>query len=366
MRQPSTQSGYSTDMVTQLLRTRRFAVLAAAIATVLLLAEPTPADDTSRDALNAESVADQQEAAPAEDAVRMSVAKAVPFLKAEGVGWMKKRGCVSCHQIPTMLWSLSTAFDRGFDVREDELRQWKSWSTDVVNFVKPADKKSVDRDKTMSGNIDTMNGLLLAIQGDREAAWRETFAAALVANKNEDGSWQACGQLPMQKRPSQETTRVTVAWTLLALADQGFPWPPESLAFVDAGQPAISTEWWATRLLLADAAGDAANTAQFGTRLMELQREDGGWGWLTADDSDALGTGLAICALERAAIEHRGAAIQQATKFLTTTQESDGSWRVKGTKKSTRNKHTETSDYWGTAWAVIGLLESHSSVRGGE
>ncbi len=146
-----------------------------------------------------------------------TIEKALPYLETEGVAWMEKRGCVSCHQVPFMLWSLAAAQQAGFDVDPAKLARWRSWSTDVVNFVKPEQKQDVDRDQTMAGNIDTMSALLLAVDGDSNDDWRGSFAAALAKNQQDNGSWKSCGQLPAQKRPTEETGGVTTAWTLLAL-----------------------------------------------------------------------------------------------------------------------------------------------------
>ena len=127
-----------------------------------------------------------------------TIAKALPYLESEGVAWMEKRGCVSCHQVPFMLWSLSAAQQAGFDVDPTKLSEWRSWSTDVVNFVKPQQKQDVDRDQTMAGNIDTMSAMLLAVDGDPNDDWRGSFAAALAKNQQDNGSWKSCGQLPAQ------------------------------------------------------------------------------------------------------------------------------------------------------------------------
>jgi hypothetical protein len=51
-------------------------------------------------------------------------------------------------------------------------------------------------------------------------------------------------------------------------------------------------------------------------------------------------------------------AVERARTYLLTTQTSDGSWEVKGTKKNKQDKVQETATYWDTCWAVIGLLES--------
>ena len=71
--------------------------------------------------------------------------------------------------------------------------------------------------------------------------------------------------------------------------------------------------------------------------------------------SDALATGMALYALAQTG-EGKSAAIDNARDFLTKTQGESGSWKTPGTKASAKNKPTATSNYWGTAWAVVGLL----------
>ncbi len=71
--------------------------------------------------------------------------------------------------------------------------------------------------------------------------------------------------------------------------------------------------------------------------------------------SDALGTGLALYALESIRAQLDPERLALARKFLISSQQKDGSWSVKGTKKKKRHKIEETSTYWGTAWAVIAL-----------
>ncbi|MDB4621780.1 hypothetical protein OAG82_02865 [Rubripirellula sp.] len=94
--------------------------------------------------------------------------------------------------------------------------------------------------------------------------------------------------------------------------------------------------------------------------MRRTHQEATGWGWLTTESSDALATGMAIYALSRHSNDNRERSILKAVTFLTESQTSDGSWQVPGTKKTARNKPTPTSNYWGTAWAVIGLLESEN------
>lgn len=290
-----------------------------------------------------------------------TVQRALPYLQNEGVKWMDKRGCVSCHQVPFMLWSLRAAHENGFDVDSQKLTEWTDWSINITNFVKPEQKEDVDTDATLESNIDTVNGLLLALPTSKAAAggdWQQVFRTALVNNQASDGSWKACGQLPMQKRPVEETTQVTVLWSLLALQKGGETRHDHTAAlnFCENEQP-TSTEWLVARLLLAHSQGKP--TSSWRTELIAKQNEDGGWGWLMADESDALATGMGLYALQATKVSSdvNEQATQAAVQFLTESQRENGAWSVPGTKKSAKGKPTATANYWGTAWAVIGLLE---------
>ncbi len=284
--------------------------------------------------------------------------KAISYLRSEGEAWIKDRGCVTCHQVPSMLWSLSLAKLHGLDVGNDELDGWIEWSTDPVNFVKPEQKKGVDIESTLSGNIDTMAALLLAVGDDSNASWRSTFVAKLCSEQADDGSWQACGQLPLQKRSKAETTAATTMWVTLALLNEGATEFDAAAAidFADSVRQPGSTEWFAVRMMVADAQSDP-RVETFRDELAAHQNADGGWGWIVGEPSDALATGMAMYALTRIG-KSDDDAIDKARDFLVRTQTDSGMWKVPGTKESSKLKTTPTSNYWGTAWAVIGLLST--------
>lgn len=73
-----------------------------------------------------------------------------------GESWIDPQGCVSCHQVRSMIWGHEVAKCKGFDVSTDELAKWQSWSTDVVDFAKPAQKAACGMQATMASNVDTL------------------------------------------------------------------------------------------------------------------------------------------------------------------------------------------------------------------
>lgn len=294
----------------------------------------------------------------ADDALEI-VQRSLPFVKEKGAAWIEKRQCASCHQIPAMLWGLNKAARLGLEVDRSLLAWQTAFATDWRHWNNSGDKDGVD--KVSAGNIDTMNFLLLGRDEEAEDAsvWTGEFRAQLLKNQLPDGSWKPGGQLPLTKRSAREMSEVTTMWTLLALRSYGDEKIPAEVlqraeGYLAAAQPGQSTEWHAARLLL------QPKNETLRDELLKLQHADGGWGWLASEPGDALGTGYALYALARSGLPATHEAMQRAVAFLKTTQKPDGSWDTPSTRARDKNKVIPTSIYWGTAWAVTGLLEARS------
>jgi hypothetical protein len=292
-------------------------------------------------------------AASAED--KLDIAKrSLPFIQEKGLAWIEDRQCASCHQVPSMLWSLNSAMKAGLITESPEVAKWTPWAADWRHWNNTGDKDGVD--KVSAGNIDTMAFLMIG-SSEPAPAWAADFRAQLLKNQQPDGSWKAGGQLPLGKRPPREIHEVTTMWTLFALkpaADDPVRQRAEDyLAKAQLGQ---STEWHAARLLL------KPDDAVLREALLAFQHEDGGWGWLTKEPSDAFGTGLALYALAKSGLPAGHDSRKKAVAFLKSTQKPDGSWPVPSTRARDKNKVNKTATYWGTAWAVIGLLEEPAAT----
>lgn len=308
-----------------------------------------------------------EQSAASQQAVETTVEAALPYLWEHGQAWIDKRGCVSCHQVPFMVWGLNAAAQQGFDVDASRLNSLIDWAMEIEHFDNP--KNAADRTvaERAAANIDTMAQLILATRSattsveslDGEDSARNRFASFLIDEQRDDGSWKPCGQLPFQKRPKQETTEVTSMWVAYALGhvsaepDRNVP----ITAFDQAQETApVSTEWYAARLLLASFRGETEAVVTLQHQLRQFQNEDGGWGFLVNGESDAFGTGVTLYALKVTGTESVDS-IAQGESFLIRTQNADGSWSVKSTKAKHQQQVTPTASYWGTAWAVISLVE---------
>ena len=95
--------------------------------------------------------------------------------------------------------------------------------------------------------------------------------------------------------------------------------------------------------------GNAEKADRFRDGVRKLQRADGGWGWRCDEDSDALGTGIALYALAGDQLPPTHPAISNASRFLLKTQNADGSWSVRGTKQNKKDHVQTTATYWALA-----------------
>ena len=294
---------------------------------------------------------------PAIDAVRTAVARALPFIQAEGVGWIEQHSCVSCHQVPMMLWSQHAAHARGFALDADELDRRTRWSVERV----------------VEDEDDNWDGAAPMILGRESGALGEVLATSvsrILQGQRDDGRWDAQGQLPLQRRPEAESHRVSTLWSALALSSLGAD-DGEVAEALERARSAIATldetpgeslESLVTQALWESAEGDQDRARSLRDELLGHQSDDGGWPWRLGDPSDAFGTGQALYTLAR--LGRQGlpdpevmAAIERGRRFLVETQEDDGSWTVRSTLKREEGP-TPTGIYWGSGWAVIGLLET--------
>ncbi|PWU12218.1 MAG: hypothetical protein C5B50_21820 [Verrucomicrobia bacterium] len=294
--------------------------------------------------------------------VRESARRAVEYVAHAEADWIASQKCVSCHHTAFAVWSLKAAKERKIPIDEGKLQEWTGWVADWGNLMAPSVRAEAVRGTTTSNQCDTVAQILLAGSAGnakaKQPVWFVQYVSDLRDAQEKDGSWRSGGQLPSQKRSKRETQEVSTMWSLLALEASHEKTTGAALerARLWLGEQTTgqSTEWWATRYLLERRLGSRAKSKYLGDELLKRQHEDGGWGWLCADESDALGTGMALFALNENASRNAGA-ISRARRFLLRTQNADGSWPVRGTKENKKNSIQPTATFWGTCWAVIGL-----------
>jgi hypothetical protein len=304
---------------------------------------------------------------PAElvERVRLAISRSLPFIESDGVGWIQEKKCMSCHHTSFMIWSHEQAAQSGFEIDLKKLEGWKDWA-----IGQQLSKRDDDDDLVGSRNVEGLSQLILARselavpKPARDASF-EKFRELIEAARKDDGSWAAGGQLPTQKRPKPETGEVTTMWAMLALAaiKEGEPPNDRPLNWLRASkiESGKSTEWHVVRLLMEKKFGDEAGQRKALQKLLGRQNADGGWSWVEgdpSDPSDALATGQALYGLGVADLPAVHPAARRGLEFLLVSQGEDGSWAVNSTKENKRDKAIDTSVFWGTAWATIGMLKT--------
>lgn len=332
---------------------------------------------------------------PGQSEIRNSVEQGLAFLEREGVTWMSERGCASCHHVPFLLWTHNEAKQRGFTVDRQKLDSWTNWT--LVNMLA--------RGKGDGGGLETLTQVLLG--RDRSSRWREkpprhnktvdpyeTLWAFLLEKQKPDGSFPSEGQRGFPED-------ISTSWALLALASRDSGKAPKdtsegpkqhgfgpaltgqlqeldgkipsaqerALNWLRSAKADQSTPALMLRMLISARFDSPERSTAIRKELVGRQKPDGGWP-CQADSplSDAFATGQVLFALTTIANDHDRPIVARATHYLLQTQHPDGQWRVSShsihSEKISDDYRKRTDDvysYWGTAWAVLGLLQTLSS-----
>ena len=297
------------------------------------------------------NLSDVPESIPASQSpdIVTSIEDSLRYLAEEGDRWMQGKarvqdgtGCVSCHHVGFALWSHHEAERAGVRLSErgiDDLRRRAHAFQAGQSQVVPATQM-----------------ILAEVHQDSDVH-------ALDSNSEPDGRWRAKGQFPRQRRGEEEGDGVASLWALVALAslesldETTQVRRDRALEWLSTAPDGISNEWNAARLIVEFQSGHDERAGALLDKLFVTQHEDGGWGWLEGDPSNPFSTGQSIYALSIVDGERSVDAIQRGVDYLLARQQADGTWLTPS--KYTSAKESKDRDYiyqyWGTAWASIGL-----------
>ena len=91
------------------------------------------------------------------------------------------------------------------------------------------------------------------------------------------------------------------------------------------------------------------------------KRDDGGWEWILNQESDALATGMVLYALKQSGMDPKQERISKAVEFLTSSQNDDGLWYVKGPRKIVSKRPRPTGERHGPSSHYLNsLLSPHN------
>ncbi|MFT5467227.1 MAG: hypothetical protein ACI8UO_002331 [Verrucomicrobiales bacterium] len=290
------------------------------------------------------------------DPISAAIDKALPYLEKEGVWWIENKKCVSCHHTSFLVWAKDLALAAGFSVDSEVLdeqreRMWNSFLEEIKPNPKNPDNQPKPGEVNGDRNVEGVSQFLVSPSASKASEQvLESLREIVVSNQGEDGNWKPGGQLPRQDRPEIETQWASNQWAELALKSSGNSLAKPTQTWKE-NVPSVTSEWQMLNLLLRP---ENPNTL---ANFLKRQNEDGGWSWKAGEPSDPSGTGQALIALGRSGNgKDHLEVVRRAQEFLIRTQAAEGHWETKGTKD--RDETTRVSKFWGTSWAVIGLLET--------
>lgn len=264
--------------------------------------------------------------------VREAVERAIPPLQRCDVAFLERAGCVSCHNNSLTAMTVAEARSRGIRVNEgvasSQLRK-------IAAFLEDNSERALENEG-IPGGIDTVSYVLLGMAAEKYPgdAITDVWARYARNTQSADGRFRCRAQRPPLEESDIQVTAATIR-SLLAYAPKSHRADyrkavDRAVGWLERAEPA-GTEDHAFHILgLIWGGGSREQIRKTASRLLALQRADGGWGQTPALASDAYATGQALVALRESGIIASGsAAYQRGVRYLVQSQLEDGSWLVR-------------------------------------
>jgi CubicO group peptidase (beta-lactamase class C family) len=300
------------------------------------------------------------------DPVRSAITRALPLIQRGADGSAEKRECFTCHNQALPVFAMAHAKAKGFKIHEDSFQRQTLHTHEHLK----RGLENYRKGKSQGGGTLTAGYALWALD---EAKWKpdevtQTVAGFLSEFQKEDVRWHH-----HSGRPPSSDSDFTTTYVALRAMDQ-FASKETLDVFADRKKqiavwlnenPGADTEDFVFRLGAMHYADCSAELTKFAvTNLLNLQREDGGWGQLKELESDAYATSTVLFSLLRygdIAAHHE--AIQRGASFLLSTQKPDGSWHVKTRAKPFQTYYESGFPHGvdqfisisASSWAVVAL-----------
>jgi len=264
--------------------------------------------------------------------VRAALDRALPLLQHNDETFLKKAGCVSCHNNTLTAVTVATARKKGLPV-DSQIAQHQL--TTIGNYIDAWRERAL-QGNGIPGDSDTVSYILFGLAAENFPADAATDAMATFVMRQQaaDGRWRIFTHRPPIESSDIEVTALSMRALQVYAPKVGraaFDKAVERAAAWLSNATPMSTEDHALRLLGLSWSGAGKDLVQASARaLVATQRPDGGWSQLPSLTSDAYATGQALVALaESGAITTSDAAYKRGVDFLLKTQFADGSWFVK-------------------------------------
>jgi ankyrin repeat protein len=263
---------------------------------------------------------------------RAAIDRSIPLLQRSDVAFMKRSGCVSCHNNNLTAMTVAAARKQGVVIDDGVARAQRSAIAEYIEGNRERYLQGIP----IAGAADTAAYILLGMAAEACPPDPATDAIAryLKSRQRPDGSWRNFGG-----RPPIESSDIQGTATALR-AIQVFMPKAQRAEYDKAVQ--LAAEWLAKEqpkttedrafqlLGLMWAGGKQEIARKAALDLLHGQRSDGGWAQTPSLTSDAYATGQALVALREAGvITPADAAYKRGAQFLLNSQGEDGSWYVR-------------------------------------
>jgi ankyrin repeat protein len=264
--------------------------------------------------------------------VRAAVERGLPLLQHNDTTFLRKSGCVSCHNNTLTAVTVATARKSGVHVDEQQVQQ----HVKTIGMYLETWRERALQNVGIPGDADTVGYILLGLAAANYPPDAATDAQAryLKGQQRPDGHW-----IPLGTRPPLESSAIQVT----ATAMRGLQvYAPKSnraeydraiklaASWIASAQP-MTTEDRAFQLMgLAWSGAPASAIQKAATGLIAEQRSDGGWSQIPTLGSDSYASGQSLTALlQSGAAKATDPAVKRGLEFLRITQAEDGSWHVR-------------------------------------
>src|SRR5262249_6265896 len=233
--------------------------------------------------------------------------------------FLKKSGCVSCHNNTLVAMAVAAARTSGIAVDESIARSQRSA---IATFLESWRDRAI-QGMGIPGNSDTVSYILAGLDAERHSPDPATDAMAYFLRRAQlaSGKWRILAHRPPIESDDIEVTALSMRMLQVyappahrAEAERAVRQAADWLADAVPG----NTEARAFQLLGLSWSGASRDRIRSAARALAAEQGgDGGWRQLTTLDSDAYATGQALVALmDSGAMTASDPVVQRGVQFL--------------------------------------------------